>query len=299
MRPATVSVIIPTYNYGCYLPDAVESVLSQTYPIHEIIVVDDGSTDDTREVVGQFADKIIYVNQENQGLSGARNTGIRRATGELIAFLDSDDLWYPTKIAEQVEVIEDDSEIGMVHCAIREFDSDSGETITIWSQGKNNWAAEDLLLFEESAVIAIGSTSLVRREVFGLVGDFDPDLKHSEDWDFAYRVAREYKLGFVPEVLAGYRNHRTNMHKNVAAMERAMNQCFAKAFTTKDESVLRLRRRAYGNLYSVLAGSYFYSGNYADFARCSLRCLWLRPRLLGRFMNFPVRWFKRKTLAGS
>ncbi len=290
-----VSVVIPTYNYSHFLSEAISSVLSQTYPIHEVIVVDDGSTDDTKKIVERFAGKIIYIYQENAGLSAARNTGIKHSTGDVVAFLDSDDIWYPEKTAKQIDVLRADPRIGMVYCSIREFDSDSDETITIWSKRENDIdALEALLMFDESTVIAIGSTGMVRRDVIDAVGDFDTGLRHSEDWDFSYRVALKFKLGFVSDVLAGYRNHGTNMHKNIGAMETAMTRCFEKAFATNDRKILGLRNKAYGNLYSVLAGSYFHSGRYADCFRCSLKSVGNNPRMLGRFLNFPFRWMKRR-----
>ncbi len=101
----TISVVIPTYNRASCICDAVESVLSQTYLVHEIIVVDDGSIDDTRQQLKKYSDKINYIYQENQGVSSARNTGIRQATGEWIAFLDSDDEWLPRKLARQVSCL--------------------------------------------------------------------------------------------------------------------------------------------------------------------------------------------------
>ena len=290
-----VSVIIPTFNYGSYLPEAIDSALAQTRALHEIIVVDDGSTDNTREIAERFGDKIVYVYQQNAGLSAARNTGIRHSTGDVVAFLDADDVWYPEKTAKQLEAFNGDPDIGMVYCSIREFDSTTGQTLTVWTRGGNELGAlEALLMFHESTVIAIGSTGMVRREVIESIGDFDTGLRHSEDWDFSYRVARKYKLAFVPEVLAGYRNHGTNMHKNIGAMEKAMVRCFEKAFETDDPDVRRLENKAYGNLYSVLAGSYFHSGKYRDCARCAMKSLGRNPRMLGRFLNFPIRWVKRR-----
>src|SRR5947209_13220762 len=98
----SVSVIIPTYNHGRFIADAIESVLAQTYPVSEIIVVDDGSTDETQEVVEKFGEKVRYIEQANAGVSAARNTGIENSDGDLVAFLDADDTWLPEKIEKQV-----------------------------------------------------------------------------------------------------------------------------------------------------------------------------------------------------
>src|SRR5918996_212462 len=124
-----VSVVIPTYNYGRYLPEAVESVLHQTFPDLEVIVVDDGSTDDTRELIGRFGDKVCYIYQRNQGLPAARNTGIRAARGEYVGFLDSDDLWLPGKLALQVPRLDSRQAVGLVY-ADALFFSDETQAVT-------------------------------------------------------------------------------------------------------------------------------------------------------------------------
>ena len=108
--PPKVSVIIPAYNAAPYLAETLASVFAQSYPDYEIIVVDDGSTDDTLAVLEQFADRITLIRKPNGGPASARNAGLRQARGELLAFLDGDDLWLPDKLAAQVE--RDDSEIG-------------------------------------------------------------------------------------------------------------------------------------------------------------------------------------------
>ena len=109
-----VSVVIPTYNYGHFVAEAVESALKQTYPNLEVIVVDDGSNDDTAERLRQFGNQIIYIYQQNKGLSSARNAGIRRATGEWVAFLDADDVWHAEKIAKQLAAVGGDHDIGLI-----------------------------------------------------------------------------------------------------------------------------------------------------------------------------------------
>ena len=100
IQKAKISVIIPTYNYGRFIKEAVESVLKQTFPVAEIIVVDDGSTDNTEEIVKALGEKVRYIKQENNGVGAARNNGVKNSYGDLIAFLDADDLWLPKKIGK-------------------------------------------------------------------------------------------------------------------------------------------------------------------------------------------------------
>ena len=129
MRDPVVSVVIPTHNFGHFVAEAIGSVLNQTVAIAEIIVVDDGSTDDTHEVVGRFGQKVRYIVQANAGVCAARNRGVSLSRGSHIAFLDADDTWEPTKIEKQLVKFSEDAEIGLVHCGLREFDDATGETI--------------------------------------------------------------------------------------------------------------------------------------------------------------------------
>jgi GT2 family glycosyltransferase len=132
---------------------------------------------------------------------------------------------------------------------------------------------------------------MVSRKAFDAVGGFDTTMKVGEDWDFCYRVARAYKVAFVPEPLVNYRSHARAAHRNVAEMERGMRRFYEKAFSTADESVLKLQRRAIGNFHKVMAGSYFRSGNYSQFLKHAIQSVFKRPGNLGYFLQFPVRRF--------
>src|SRR5689334_4764378 len=129
--PRSVSVVIPTYNYGRFIDEAIRSALAQTQPPMEIIVVDDGSTDDTKDVVATFGDKVKYVRQENAGVCAARNRGVAESSGDLIALLDADDVLEPTNLEKQSARFDEDERVGFVHCGVREFDSDTGNVIAL------------------------------------------------------------------------------------------------------------------------------------------------------------------------
>jgi len=287
--PKSVSVIIPTYNYGRFIAEAIQSVLQQTHRPDEIVVVDDGSTDDTARVVAGFGDAVKYVRQENGGVCAARNKGVAESTGEIIAFMDADDTMEPESIAKQVALFGDEH-VGLVHCGLRLFDDESGETIELQLEGGEDGVADNLLLWEGASIAGPGAI-LVTREAFDSVDGFDTGMKVGEDWDFCYRVARRFKVRFVPEPLVNYRSHATAAHRNVAEMERGMSRFYEKAFSTNDESVLKLKSRAYGNFHKVMAGSYFHAADYKNFARHAARSVFMRPGNLGHFLKFPVRRF--------
>jgi Glycosyltransferases, probably involved in cell wall biogenesis len=257
----------------------------------EIIVVDDGSTDETAAVVGAFGDTVRYIHQDHAGVCAARNRGVSESSGELIAFLDADDLWAPTNLEKQVEKFESDEDIGLVHCAMREFDGETGETTRFYMEGTEDGVADNMLLWEGPVIVGPGGGITVSRKAFDHVGGFDIRMKVGEDWDFCYRVARLFKIGFVPEPLVNYRNHSAAAHHNVENMERGMSMFYEKAFATNDPRILKLRRRAYGNFHRVMAASYLHSGRIGKFFSHAAKSIWMRPGNLEYFLRFPMRKF--------
>jgi glycosyltransferase involved in cell wall biosynthesis len=187
-----ISVVIPTYNYGTYLSRAIESVLAQTHPVHEIIVVDDGSTDDTRATAARFGERIRYIFQENRGLSAARNTGIRAATGEWVAFLDADDWWLPEKIQLQVAAADRDPQTGLVYTAAWTQTPDGAAGLVPATPPARIWPK-----LRYSNCVSNGSSAMVRRDALLAEGGFDELLTACEDWDMWVRLARKYRFAVV------------------------------------------------------------------------------------------------------
>ena len=282
-----VSVIIPNYNYGRFLRQAIQSAFDQTLKPHEILVVDDGSTDDSKEILREFGDKIIVIEQANEGVAAARNKGAEIATGDLLAFLDADDFWHPEKLEKQMEKFHSDIEIGFVHCGLANVD-ENGVHIDDYFSGDEGWVAETLLKFQP-AVIA--NTIVVKRQLFTKIGGYDTnrDLHPSEDWDLCCRLAHECKLGFVREPLLYYRQHGKGGHTNIARMERAMLIAFEKAFRDPAMEIQQFRNKAYGNLCLVLAGSYYHSGYIGRSILSGLKGLAYDPRIAARLLGFPFR----------
>ena len=289
-----ISVIIPNYNYGRFIGEAIESVLAQTFPPYEIIVVDDGSDDNSADIVKTFGSRVKFIQQRNQGVGAARNNGVKNSSGNLIAFLDADDIWLPTKLEKQVELLQQDNKIGMVSCGMREFDKDD-KTIAEYNQGQNGWCAKNILMIEP-VVVGPGSTSLVRRDTFEKIKGFDEnkEMHPSEDWEFCYRVALISKVAFTPEILVEYRNHGGNGHLKIPRFERAMLLAYEKIFRQADLETLKLRRQCYGNLFTILAGSYFQAQNYQAFLKNTIKSLWYTPQNINRYLAYPLRRWTRR-----
>lgn len=295
MKLPRVSVIIPNYNYARYLPAAVESVLAQTFPDVEIIVVDDGSTDNSETVLKTYCGRVRWLAQQNQGVAAARNHGVHGSSGELVAFLDADDLWSPLKLERQVQRFLDDPDLGLVHCGVEEIE-DNGVHLRVRVDGLEGWVAPQLLLFKPGVILGGGSGFMVPRSTFDAAQGFDTRLSTSADWDFFYRVAIHQRVGFVPEPLVKYRIHTSNMHANIGAMEHDMLIGYKKAFSSDAGELRQIRRQCYGNLHMALAGSFFRAGRRADFARHALKSLWLTPGNVRRLLGFPLRrYWNRET----
>lgn len=197
-----ISVIIPVYNCDRYLSETIESVLKQTYPPSEIIIVDDGLTDKSAEVAKSFGDLIKYKYQNNSGAAVARNTGIKIAKGEYIAFLDADDLWTENKLKLQIEAFKNYPQLDIIFGKVQQFISaelsaDLNKRIYCPSEAQNGY---------------IPSTMMTKKESFIKVGYFDDKWQLGEfiDW---YLKAQEKKLTSImlPEILLKRRLHNANM----------------------------------------------------------------------------------------
>lgn len=199
-----VSVIIPTYNRAASIAASIQSILDQTWQNYEIIVVDDGSTDNTRQVVENFADdriRYIYLEQ-NSGPSRARNEGIRQAKYEFIAFLDSDDEWLPQKLEKQMQVMLNAPEtVGLVYCRVRTRKEDGDEIVSPSFALKKEQLEGKLLMNLVGGNVIDTTTILIRRQCLEQTGGFDEELRCLEDWELVLRIAEKWGFGFVDEIL--------------------------------------------------------------------------------------------------
>jgi len=216
-KKPTVSVIIPTYNRAYLVGRAIQSVLNQTYQDFELITVDDASTDNTENLIKEFQQKdkrIIYLKHEqNEGGSAARNTGIKVSRGKYIAFLDSDDEWFPEKLEKQVDIFKKYSlKLGAVYTGFQYVDIKSKKEIKKHIPRKRGNLYKDLLVKNY-----IGSTSslVIKRECFEKVGLFDEELPSCQDYDMWIRIAKKYDFYCIKESLLKYQVHNDRISSRI------------------------------------------------------------------------------------
>jgi glycosyltransferase involved in cell wall biosynthesis len=209
----TVSVVIATYNYGAFLPKALDSVLTQTFADYEIIVVNDGSTDNTDEVVKPYLEhpKVRYYKKANGGQATAKNLGISKAKGEYVAFLDADDFWLPEKLERQLKLFRENPAVGVVYSAIRTVGPEGEEVpfeMPACVRGKilKRLYGNSFICF---------SSSMMRRELFEKYGVFDESFGMAIDYDLWLRLSLVTEFDFVPEPLVFFRLGHGQMSSNL------------------------------------------------------------------------------------
>jgi glycosyltransferase involved in cell wall biosynthesis len=287
-----VSVVISNYNYARFLPAALDSVLSQTHQELEVIVVDDGSSDESREVLARYGNRIRLICQDNAGVSAARNAGILASRGEAVAFLDSDDVWDHVKIAEQVARLTI-ARLGLVYCGIEYIDEQGG------SLGFDVEGVEGRILVPHGLLrarsVRAGSSAVVRRNCFDSCGLFDAHLSTSADWDMWRRIACVYDVAMVRRPLLKYRVHRAQMHHRLDVFERDMVRAVSAMFEDPAAAAIWPHRRlCYANLYATLCASYWRYGSWANSWSCALRSLTQRPDvLIAQAIGVPLRRVRR------
>ena len=194
---ATVSVVIPCYNGAHFLSKAIDSVLTQTVAVDEILVVDDGSTDNTREVAVSYGNRVTYIFQKNKGLAGARNTGIKAAKSDWVALLDADDWWMPDKIELQKRVVSDDTVL--VYTGVWFVNSDGSSTQCPAASPNTLWPAL------RTRNLITPSTVMIRKVSLTEIGGFNESIRACEDWDMWVRLIPKGEFKAVVEPVTGYR----------------------------------------------------------------------------------------------
>ena len=242
-----ISVIIPSYNRACFLKEAIQSVLEQDYfasqtasDLFELLIIDDGSTDNTREIVKSFGDKVCYHFQMNKGISTARNLGLSLARGDYITFLDSDDLWKKEKVKAQMNLIENIPQAKI--CYTEEIWVRRGRRVNPKKKHRkySGWIFDKVLPL---CLLSL-SSALFRREVFEEIGGFDEELPVCEDYDFGIRVAQRYPIYLISKPLIVKRGgHPDQISQKFWGMDRfrikALEKALKLGLTPSQEMLVR------------------------------------------------------------
>jgi cellulose synthase/poly-beta-1,6-N-acetylglucosamine synthase-like glycosyltransferase len=312
-----ISVIIPTYNAAKYIREALDSVLAQTYPVHEIIVVDDGSTDNTRDIVKSYvrpktedqrpktlhptpltlhhnSTTISYIYQENNGPASARNTGIRAATGEYIAFLDADDLWLPEKLEKQMKLFES-NDYAFVYCDMSHaVENKVIHQSYLKDRGYKFFGSGNIYrnLLKENFIFT--PTVIIQKEVFEKIGYFDETYKICEDYKMWLKIANKYQIGFVDEPLVIRRRVETNITADKFLYTQSWHRLFEEllknnGFNSQINHVIRQQI----NKHSFDLGYHYWKHNDIPAARKSFtRALLYKGNIIKTMPYLAMSWMK-------
>ncbi len=292
MKSPKVSVVIVTYNKADTLGSAIESVLRQTYPNFEILVVDDGSTDDTAHRVKAFGDRVRYLTKENGGTGSARNLGIAHSGGEYVAFLDGDDLWLPRKLEVQWAAFEKEPSIIAAQCSAYCVNNDLEVLETRLCDSAQDLLL-DFLLFRN--LPAFSSAIMIRREIFKTVGGFGVDLVILSDWDMACRLARAGTLRSVPDVLVLYRQYPNNQSRDVGIHIESGVRSLTRFFSepSLDPAIRAQEARVWARFYAMLAGGYVRNHQWKEGLQWVFKAIRTSPRVTPYVVGMPIRRFRQ------
>jgi len=257
-----VSVIIPAYDSAAYIPDAIGSVLGQTYQDFEIIVVDDGSRDGTRELVESRYPEAQFIRIEHGGAARARNVGIRNAGGEFVAFLDADDVWLPRKLEKQMTHFDRDPDVAMIFTENNYYD-DRGVIDYSHKFDKRvlmrGCVPANILLYSYVTT----PTVIVRKKVFDDVGFFDEGLTIAEDDNLWIRISSKYKIHLIEEILVSVRRNHGSLTSDIVAVIRGVEkniELLRDKYKCFDESMQPIINKKYSILHNNM-GYYHFTRN--------------------------------------
>ncbi len=292
-KPPVVSVVVPAFNASRTIRATLQSVLTQTFDDIEVVVVDDGSTDDTAQLAEGMGHPVRCISVANGGVSRARNLGTAESAGRYLAFLDADDLWMPKKLEEQVRLLEDDADAGGCYVGVVKVDLELRELERLPAREFEDLCAS--LLLHSSVIPSAPSSLLVRREVDAQIGGFDPRFSQCADWDYLLRLSRTTKLRPVTIFLASHVTGDWNMSRDIQLLERDtfdVLDCFYAE--ERDPSYLAMQQRCHSNHWMILSGSYLHAGDIRSSVRCLAAGIRAYPRNIVRPLALPLRWIRRR-----
>jgi len=283
---ATVAVVVPAYNAARQIEQTLRSVLAQTRPAEEVIVVDDGSTDDTAAVVGRYAGEVRCIRQANAGVSAARNRGIEEAGTSHVAFLDSDDLFAPDKLERQL------GELGGGAVAVSTGAVQVDERLRPLAVRRPRFPPDLLVqLFVDGNIVGSPSSVMASRSVLRSLGGFDERLSFAADWDLWIRLCRAGRFGCVADPLIAYRLHGSSMSADPDLVESDSMAMLKRALADPEcpRAVRAQSGRIRSRQYGVAAGCHLQGGNRPAAVRCLLRGAAASPATAGRMLGRAAR----------
>ena len=289
MQSHFVSVIVPAYNAAGHLRATLEAALAQTYPAFEVVVVDDGSTDSTAELVSAMAHsdaRLRLLRQANAGVAAARNAGIDASSGSLVALLDADDRWHPDKLRLQVaRMHEVGPHVGVVYTDFEEIDAATGQKLGAPLHDLPEGDLSDVFVYRNP--IPCASTPLIRRTCLEQVGGFSPLMRAQggqgcEDWDLYLRLAEVTRFAVVPDMLVTYRRVAGSMAADAAQMHTSYRIMMRRLRARRPDVPRVLLRRSRQRFAFYMAGIHRRQGRHLEAAGQLLRALLAHPSALVR-----------------
>lgn len=283
MQNTSVSVIMPTFNRASFLAESIGSIWAQTRPVLELIVVDDGSTDDTPRVLAELTAQASVANrvlrvlpQANQGPAAARCLGLHAATGTCVALLDSDDFWEPEHLSRSLSALESTPGAGLVHGPARIMDGKGALTGEVWARPEYRGDVHARLLIRNG----VNASSVVAlRQVLLDAGGWDPAMPCLENWEFWIRVSRACAFAWVEDPMLRYRVHSGNLIKHLDKQRKAYARLLEKHLQPDGEAAvpLPLRRRALARYHSAFADAHVGRQEYPEAQVCFFKSLLVEP----------------------
>lgn len=292
-----VSVITPTYNRRGFLPAAIESVLAQTYAHWELIIVDDGSTDGTEEVIRQYADsRIRYERQSaNKGQATARNAGLRMAHGAYVCFLDSDNVWFPSKLEWQAAYLRSHPEVDVVYADGEQIDED-GNVLPTRPGPKFSGMIMPHLLHDNCVGF---NTVMVRKSALDRIGGFDESVRYGDDYDLWLRMSPHSRFQHVPQLVCQYRVMPAQISSNKHARFESNRNAIERLFRSHPDLATRqLVRQTWAGFYARRARYEMSAGNHRAAFRDLSRSMRYEPasqRPWRGFARLVMELFPRRT----
>ena len=265
-----VSVIMPSYNHERYISEAIESVLNQTFTDFELIIIDDASKDESKQIIESYRkkdDRIKAIfHDRNMGVERTANDGIELANGKFIALFASDDVWLPEKLEEQLKVFQRDPQVGLVYSDAYIINERKNNEVTKFSDTSTFYRGDiyKKLLCADSKFIP-GLTIMVKKECFDRVGLQDPETHGIGDYDMLLRITKEYNVDFVDKPLAKYRQHSSNISLDTINTVKGVKIAIDKAFKEDvNGSLSDVKNKVYSDCYLMFATAFFNKGDFKE-----------------------------------